>query len=112
MTIDARAHACLGRVESLRAGSEALRVEWSSFEADVFSLLLQANVRPMILRIRGEKEAKFFRIDWVERRLVETPIDSVMVDIADVARFGNLVGGDDKQSSEESVDVSGIASSF
>lgn len=104
MTIDARAHACLGRVESLRAGSEALRVEWSSLEADVFSLLLQASVRPLVLRVRGEKEAKFFRIDWIERRLIETPIDSVMVDIADVARFGNLAGGNDRNNDDKELD--------
>lgn len=95
-------------MRNVRAASEKLRGSWSAVEAEVFGLLFQARVRPLFLRA----DETMFRIDWVERNLVEVPVETVIVDIADLARFGNLVGGDNETETKEQVDVSGIASTF
>lgn len=99
--------------EGLREQTAKAREDWSAFESCVFDLLLRAGIRPLFLRSQQFGE-KLFRLDWVERTISEvTPIAAVIVEIADIARFGNLVGNDNTgDSTEESADVSGIASTF
>jgi predicted AAA+ superfamily ATPase len=108
--IDKRISEAIKMSDTLRAATEKLREEWSEIAEEAFSILLRAGVRPLMIRA----EDRMFRVDWVNRELIEARVGEVIVDVADMARFGNLAGGENESVQEQggSQDVSGIASTY
>lgn len=102
------------KMDALRVESERLREGWPIIEKEVFSLLDTARIRPAFLTYRRSPTAavECFRLDWVERRLIEAKLDDFVVTLELLDSFGNLIGGDNEDSNKGVEDVTGIASSF
>jgi len=101
--------------DALREKTDILREGWSLLEKRVFSLLLQAGIRPQFVAYKSAGGAdKYLRIDWLYQKLTEIDIGEYIVDAKHLDAFGNLVGGGNNIESDdkEMGDVSGIASSF
>jgi hypothetical protein len=113
LEIGKRISEAITRSDKLRAETESLRVEWTELVQGIFALLLKARIRPTMVRVQAESVTRYFRIDWNSMDLVETRLDDFVVDVADIDKFGNLIGSRNETQEQGSSDnVSGIASTF
>jgi hypothetical protein len=81
----------LTRAADCKSESRSIQSKWSEVEKEIFEILISTALRPLSATIQTGDEESFFQLDWTNRRLIQVPKDTIVVDLKRVSDAGKIL---------------------